>query len=53
MEIDDCPEHGPQKVVRYSQTRGSDPYAVNILACGHAVVCFGPHELNVILNGTY
>jgi hypothetical protein len=46
---DACPIHGAQRVVRYSSTRGADPYAVNELACGHRVACFGPGEANVIL----
>lgn len=49
LEHDDCPKHGEQRVIRESSIGGVDPYAVNHLACGHRVVCFGPGEDNVII----
>lgn len=48
---DECPEHGRQEIVDYGSTGGPDPYAVQKLACGHAVACFGPGESNIILDG--
>jgi hypothetical protein len=47
---DTCPEHGEQKVTRFAATGGPDPYAINVLACGHSVMCFGPGEVNVIVQ---
>jgi hypothetical protein len=49
-ETDTCPEHGEQPVIGHGSTRGSDPYAVSRLACGHGVICFGPGEANVIVE---
>jgi hypothetical protein len=46
---DECPEHGTQPITGYSQTPGPDPYAINILACGHRVLCMGPGEPNTIV----
>ncbi len=47
---DTCPTHGEQVVVAYDVTHGADPYAINRLACGHGVICFGPGDDNVIVN---
>lgn len=49
VDTDTCPEHGLVMVVDYTGTAGPDPYAVNVLACGHSVACFGPGEPNVIV----
>lgn len=40
-EAEECPAHGFQKVVRHYSTRGADPYAVTILACGDHVMDLG------------
>jgi len=50
VDDDDCPTHGRQLVRRSYASRGSDPYNVNVLACGDHVSCFGPHEPNVIVR---
>jgi hypothetical protein len=50
MDHDTCPAHGVQRVVGHDVTKGVDPYGINVLACGHRVVCLGPHEPNVILK---
>jgi hypothetical protein len=47
---DTCPDHGEQSVVRTAATGGPDPYAINVLACGHSVMSFGPGEVNVIVR---
>jgi hypothetical protein len=44
-----CPRHGEQTVTGQSSTRGGDPYAIDHLACGCRVVCYGPGEPSVIL----
>ncbi len=49
VDTDTCPEHGLVMVVDYTGTSGPDPYAVNVLACGHSVACFGPGEPNTII----
>lgn len=49
-EVDDCPEDGEQAVLRAYASKGSDPYNVNVLQCGHHVSCFGPGESNIIVR---
>lgn len=45
-----CPEHGAQEVVGFGATRGPDPYGIDVLACGHDVICLGPGEPYVIVG---
>ena len=37
-----CPRDGEQQVTKTTTTGGSDPYAIEHLACGHEVIAFGP-----------
>lgn len=37
----DCPKDGTQGVKSTTTTGGSDPYAVDLLKCGHQVADFG------------
>ena len=46
-----CPVHGQQSVVHHSVTQGPDPYDVDHLACGHAVVSFGPANSDTFIVG--
>lgn len=50
LDMTTCPEHGWQDVVGYESTGGPDPYAIDRLACGHRVMCYGPGEPNVIVG---
>lgn len=50
---DICPTHGREDVVSGDSTGGPDPYHINILACGHGVICMGPGEPNVIVSDAH
>jgi hypothetical protein len=45
-----CPNHGEQIITGRTATKGADPYAVDRLACGCAVVCMGPGEPNELIS---
>jgi hypothetical protein len=33
-----CPKDGDRRIVRLESTGGSDPYSIEVLACGHRVI---------------
>lgn len=51
LRSDYCPEHRDYfKIVGEHTTKGSDPYIISHLACGHQVCSFGPGEENVVIS---
>lgn len=40
----ECPKHGKQPLIRNESTRGSDPYNIEVLACGDRVIWFSKDD---------
>lgn len=44
VNLGKCPNHGEQLILRCYSSRGSDPYAIDVLECGDHVMGFGPDD---------